>query len=103
MPNDAPLDAAANGASIVLVDLPAMITGEVDADLADELALTIRRVLEHGVRTRHDGSRKDVDADMIGVACAHVSQVNAMRERLGTDLSGVFVETVTVFKASNDR
>jgi hypothetical protein len=40
---------------------------------------------------------------MIGVACAHVSQVNAMRERLGTDLSGVFVETVTVFKASNDR
>jgi hypothetical protein len=33
MPNDAPLDAAANGASIVLVDLPAMITGEVDPTL----------------------------------------------------------------------
>jgi hypothetical protein len=34
---------------------------------------------------------------MIGVACAHVSQVNAVRERLGPDLSGVFVETANRF------
>jgi len=98
MPTDAPLDAAASGASMILVELPAMITGEVDAELADELVWTIRRVLERGARTRDDGSRQDVDADMIGVACAHVSQVNAVRERLGTDLSNVFVETANRFQ-----
>ncbi|MGY4167693.1 hypothetical protein [Bradyrhizobium sp. USDA 4529] len=75
-----------------------MVTGEVDAELADELVWTIRRVLERGARTRDDGSRKDVDADMIGVACAHVSQVNAVHERLGTDLSRVFVETANRFQ-----
>jgi hypothetical protein len=92
MPMEAPLDAAAGRASVVLVELPAIITGEVEAELADELVWTIRRVLERGARPGDDGSRQAVDVGMIGVACAHVSQVNAVRERLGLDLSGVFVE-----------
>jgi hypothetical protein len=98
MPMDAPLDAAASGASMALVELPAMITSEVDAELADELVWTIRRVVERGARTRDDGSRQAVEVGMIGVACAHVSQVNAVRERLGPDLSGVVVETTNRFQ-----
>jgi superfamily I DNA and/or RNA helicase len=35
---------------------------------------------------------------MIGVACAHVAQVNAVRERLGSDLGDVFVETANRFQ-----
>jgi hypothetical protein len=86
------MDAAASGASMVLVELPAMITGEADAELADQLVWTIPRVLERSARTR------DVEVGVIGVACTHVSQVNAVLERLGPDLSGVFVETANRFQ-----
>lgn len=44
-----------------------------------------------------DGQFQPVTPDMIGVACAHVAQVNAIRERLGNELSGVFVETANSF------
>lgn len=35
---------------------------------------------------------------MIEVACAHVAQVNTIRERLGPDLTDVFVDTANRFQ-----
>jgi hypothetical protein len=82
-----------------MIELPAMLTGEVDPELANEIVWTICRVLVRGA-TIHDpaGQPIPVTSDMIGVACAHVAQVNAIRERLGPDLVDVFVETANRFQ-----
>ncbi len=98
MPFDAALDAVAQGASIVHVELPPQITGEADAELAQELVASIERLLLRRARMSDDGRISDVRPEDIGVVCAHVSQVNAVRERLGVALSGVFVETANRFQ-----
>ncbi len=99
VPVDTPLDAAANGASLVVVQLPAMLTGEFDPELANEIVWTIRRILLRGATILdHDGQSLQVTPEMIGVACAHVAQVNAIRERLGHDLADIFVETANRFQ-----
>lgn len=98
MPFDAALDAVAQGASIVHVELPPQITGEADAELAQELVASIERLLLRGARMSDDGHISEVRPEDIGVVCAHVSQVNAVRERLGPVLAGVFVETANRFQ-----
>jgi len=97
-PMDTPLDAVQNGQSLVMVELPAMLAGEVDPDLADELVWTINRVFVRGAVIEDQGRRINVTPDMIGVACAQVAQVNTIRERLGPNLAGVFVETANRFQ-----
>jgi hypothetical protein len=98
MPFDAALDGVAAGASIVMVELPPQITGEADSELAQELVASIFRVLRRRAWMSDDGRVRDVTPADIGVVCAHVSQVNAVRERLGPDLSDVFVETANRFQ-----
>lgn len=98
MPFDAALDGVATGASIVMVELPPQITGEADLELAEELVASILRLLRRGPRMSDDGRVRDVTPADIGVVCAHVSQVNAVRQRLGTGLSDVFVETANRFQ-----
>ena len=99
VPMDTPLDAVANGASLAMVELPAMLTGEVDPELANEIVWTIRRVLTRGATIFDEQTRPvPVTPEMVGVACAHVAQVNAIRERLGPDLHDVFVETANRFQ-----
>ena len=98
MPFDAALDGVATGASIVMVELPPQITGEADRELAEELVVSILRLLRRGPRMSDDGRVRKVTPADIGVVCAHVSQVNAVRERLGAGLSDVFVETANRFQ-----
>ncbi len=98
MPFDAALDAVASGSSIVMVELPAQITGEADGEIAQELVASIRRLLGRSAWMHDDGVSEWITPDMIGVVCAHVSQVNAVRERLGPDLAEVFVETANRFQ-----
>lgn len=98
MPFDAALDAVAAGASIVMVELPAQITGEADGELAQELVASIARLLHRRSWMSDDGQVSEVTPDKIGVVCAHVSQVNAVRERLGPQMAGVFVETANRFQ-----
>lgn len=98
MPFDAALDAVAAGASIVMVELPPQITGEADGELAQELVESIKRLLLRGAWMSDDGRISQVTAEKIGVVCAHVSQVNAVRERLGPQLADVFVETANRFQ-----
>ena len=98
MPFDAALDSVAAGASIVMVELPPQITGEADSELAQELVASIIRLLRRRAWMSDDGRVRDVTPADIGVVCAHVSQVNAVRERLGSDLSTVFVETANRFQ-----
>ncbi len=98
MPFDAALDGVAGGASIVMVELPPQITGEVDSELAQELVASILRLLRRRAWMSDDGQVSDVTPGDIGVVCAHVSQVNAVRERLGPGLSDVFIETANRFQ-----
>jgi AAA domain len=99
LPFDAALDAVAGGASVVMVELPPRVTGELDAELADELVWSIRRLLFRRQPTFVDGEKNGpVKPEQIGVVCAHVSQVNAVRERLGPALQGVFVDTANRFQ-----
>jgi len=97
-PMDTPLDAAAAGASLVMIELPPLMAGEIDPELADEMVWTIRRILTRGAIIDDNGQISPVTPKMIGVGCAHVAQVNAVRERLGPDLAGVFVETANRFQ-----
>lgn len=98
MPFDAALDAVAAGSSIVMVELPAQITGEADGELAQELVASIARLLRRQAWISDDGQVLEVTPEHIGVVCAHVSQVNALRERLGPEMAGVFVETANRFQ-----
>ena len=98
MPFDAALDGVAGGASIVMVELPPQITGEADSELAKEMVSSIHRLHRRRAWMSDDGRVRDVTAADIGVVCAHVSQVNAVRERLGPGLSEVFVETANRFQ-----
>lgn len=97
-PMDTPLDAAAKGQTLVMVQLPALMAGEVDVDLADEMVWTISRVLTRGASFQDKAGTHPVTPSMIGVACAHIAQVNAVRERLGPEMNDVFVETANRFQ-----
>jgi hypothetical protein len=95
---DPALDTAAGGASLSFVELPARITGEVDEELAAVLVELTVRQLERSSRIREGDTFRQVTPAMIGIVCAHVSQVNAVRERLPNNLSDVLVETADRFQ-----
>lgn len=97
-PLDRPINLAERGASLVQVELPPLITGEVDEELADTIVALISRLVERQTRVRDGDGEQPLDPAMIGVVCAHVSQVNAVRERLPRALSAVFVETADRFQ-----
>jgi hypothetical protein len=97
-PVDAAIDLAARGASLVQLELPALITGEVDEQLADAVVALIVRLLQRRAEVYEGGTERRLEATMVGVVCAHVSQVNAIRERLPLDLAGVLVETSDRFQ-----
>jgi hypothetical protein len=97
-PLDRIIDLAAQGASLVQVELPPRIAGEVDEELADTVVGFATRLLDRGARVRDDGREYPLTGAAIGVVCAHVSQVNAVRERLPQSLSDVLVETSDRFQ-----
>jgi hypothetical protein len=97
-PMDRAFDEAESGASLAFVELAAGITGELDEELAATIVAMVERLMERSARIHEGGSSRAVTASMIGVACAHVSQVNAVRERLPQGLSDVFVETADRFQ-----
>jgi hypothetical protein len=97
-PLDRIIDLAAQGASLVQVELPPRIAGEVDEELADTVVGFATRLLDRGARVRDEGREYPLTGAAIGVVCAHVSQVNAVRERLPQSLSDVLVETSDRFQ-----
>jgi hypothetical protein len=100
IPVDTPLDAVADGESIVMVELPPAIGCYDDPELAAEIVWTIARVLRRRPKiTDRTGRMVDVEPAMLGVACAQVAQVSAIRERLAEiGLEDVFVETANRFQ-----
>jgi hypothetical protein len=95
---DKAIDMAGSGASIVQLDLPAGHMGEVDDELSDSVIALIGRLIRRRAFIRNEMGVFPLEPDRIGVVCAHVSQVNSVRERLSGDLSGVFVETADRFQ-----
>ena len=53
------IELAAGGASVVQVDMPARITGEVDEDLAATVVALLERLLARETRVRDDGDARD--------------------------------------------
>jgi hypothetical protein len=95
---DGAIARAARGSSLVLDELPEKLTTELDEAIAERIVSAIHRLLERRARVR-DGQREHtLTAERIGVTCAHVVQVNAVRERLPADLRGVLVETAERFQ-----
>lgn len=95
---DRAIQLAEGGASVVQVELPSLITGEVDEELADAIVETISRLLARGASIMDGVSERPLVPSMIGVACAHTSQVNAVRERLPANCGDVLVETAHRFQ-----
>lgn len=114
---DEMIDRAAEGATLVMGELPDRVTGEFDSELAQRIVDLIGRLLERRTRVRDfeykPESEREVPLtpDQIGVTCGHRSQVNAIQERLGQlqsrlgspadgapDLSRVLVETSDRFQ-----
>ncbi len=97
---DAVIDRVAAGPSLVGFTLPEQVTGEVDAELADGLALLIERLLARG-GTVDDGSghtARPLEPGMIGVVCANTAQVTAVASRLDGRLSAVLVQTANSYQ-----
>jgi len=91
---DPAIDQACSGASIVLGEMPTRITGEFDSELADQIVLLVRRLVERKSRVDDDGKKEELSLEEVGVVCAHRSQVYAVQERLASEgYPQVLVET----------
>lgn len=97
-PIDRALEAAERGVSLAFMELPARITGELDEELASAIVQMTQRLIERSTRILDGPTTQELTPSMIGVVCAHVSQVNAVRERLPRSSSDVFVETADRFQ-----
>lgn len=95
---DRAIDAVVEGASLVQLELPQKVTGEVDAELADNIVTTIKRLLGRDAHIIEHGKCRRLDPALIGVACAHVTQVSAIRERLPQSCANILVETSNRFQ-----
>jgi hypothetical protein len=96
---DDAIDLAEQGASLVAVELPPLITGEVDEALAEAIVATVARLRERESYVWLDNQTVEpLRPEMIGVVCAHVAQVNAVRERLPLDCADILVETADRFQ-----
>jgi AAA domain len=95
---DAAVDLAGGGASLVGVELPPRVTGEHDPELAGAMVGLADRLLQRGTLVVDEAGERPLEPSMIGVICAHVSQVHAIQERLGSRMEGVLVETADRFQ-----
>jgi len=85
-PIDAALDIARSGASLISVELPPRITGEVDEELSQTMVNMIERLMERSASLVIGGERKAVDSGMVGVVCAQACRHN--RRHLCSDRTG---------------
>ncbi len=97
-PLDSPIDLVEEGASLVEIELPAKVTGEVDTELAAAVVGLINRLFQRGAIVVEDGEERPLEPGMVGVVCTHVSQVNAVQERLHSGMDDVLVETADRFQ-----
>lgn len=98
MPLDRPIERVEGGASLLGVELPGRITGESDPELAGAMVGLLSRLLERGAAVADGEDERPLEPGMVGVACAHVSQVYAVQERLGLGMESVLVETADRFQ-----
>jgi hypothetical protein len=81
-----------------MLQLPRMITGELDGEVVDVVVALAGRLFERGLQIRVCGALRPLDPGMVGIVCAHRSQVNAIQERLPDGLADIFVETSDRFQ-----
>jgi hypothetical protein len=95
---DGAIDMTVNGASLVQVELPEAVVGEVDEQIADTIVRLIGRLARRHGMLIDGGTQRPFGATDVGVVCAHVAQVNAVRERLPRGFEDAFVETADRFQ-----
>jgi hypothetical protein len=92
-PVDQALDRMAAGETVLVYELPALITGEYDPALADVMVAMVNQLLGRGAVVRHPGRRPaPLAARDVGVLAAHRSQV-ALLSQLLAHHPDVVVET----------
>lgn len=97
-PGDEALERLSGGESLVWRGLPEGAPGVNDPALAQDIATGVARLFaREAVIWDHEGERPLRPAE-VGVVCAHVAQVAAVRERLGSGLGDVLVETADRFQ-----
>ena len=97
-PFDRAINLAQQGASIVQIELAPLMTGENDEEIADAIVALVERLLGRRVQFTDDsGGPVPLTSSMVGVVCAHVSQVGAVVKRLPAGWE-VLVETADRFQ-----
>lgn len=92
------LAATIDGASISHLRLPAKVTGVTDEELAQTMVRFIEQLLEKESQVYDRGQWEGIRPEHIGVVCAHVTQVNAIKRLLPKSMSGILVETSNRFQ-----
>lgn len=95
---DQAINLVEQGSSLVHIELPPKVVGETDLELADTIIALLYRLLQRRATLYINGVEQQLLPSMIGVVCSHISQVNAVCERLPQDLTGVLVETAERFQ-----
>jgi hypothetical protein len=98
-PLDDVLRLAEAGKTIAMLELPAAPPVTADDEIASTIAALLARMVERGAHLiTPDGTRR-VDAERLGVVCAHRAQVRAVRARLGLGFARhVLVETANRYQ-----
>jgi AAA domain len=89
---------ACGGQSIVQLEAPASRTDEYDERLAQAMVDLIDRLFARGASVRDGTMVTPLTPDRVGVVCAHVSQVAAVRERLPASRSAILVESANRYQ-----
>ena len=95
---DPAIDLACDGATIVSLEIPPLITGIYDTQASSTIIRLIERLLARQATVTDEAGRRPLKPGTIGVVCTHVAQVNAVRERLPDNCAEVLVETADRFQ-----
>jgi hypothetical protein len=98
LPADRAIDLACRGVSLVGLEAPARVTGQVDEDLARAIVTLMERLFARGASVRDGQTTRPLEPEMVGVVCAHRTQVAAVRDRLPSALAPILVETANRYQ-----
>ena len=100
---DPALDRLAAGESLVWRGSPPGLPGVHDPELADTLVGLVAELFDRGAEVWDHEGRGPLRPEDVGVVCAQVAQVAAVRERLPAAWSRVLVETADRFQGLERR
>jgi hypothetical protein len=90
---DRAIDLAAEGASLIQVELPPETPGVVDEGVVDAIVSLVESLFARHATIDEGNQQRVLTPDRAGIVCTHVAQVGAVRERLPHQYGAMLVET----------